>query len=184
MYAYIQGVVTQINPGFIVVENQGIGYLIISPAPYSYKIDDLVKVYTHHYTREDINNLYGFSSFEKKLLFIRLIGVSGIGPKSALSILANEALNDTILAIEEGNIKYLTQFPGIGLKTAQQIILDLKGKLIEDQNELIAPKESDVKEALGALGFSRIEIKKAIKKLDCSQSVELMIKQALQILIK
>lgn len=184
MYAYIEGRVTQVNPSHVVVENQGIGYLIISPNPYGYKLKDLVKIYTHHYTREDINNLYGFSSFDQKQLFIKLIGVSGIGPKSALSILATEAINDTIIAIENSNIKYLTQFPGIGTKSAQQIILDLKGKLVEEKEELVPSNNSDVKDALRALGYSVIEIKKVMKKLDFDQPVEQMIKRALQILIR
>jgi holliday junction DNA helicase RuvA len=168
----------------LVIQNQGIGYLIISPNPYSYHVGESVKIYTHHYVREDIDNLYGFRSRESKDLFIRLIGVSGIGPKSALSILATDAINDIILAIEEGNVKYLTKFPGIGTKSAQQIILDLKGKLVDDDTELLPSSSSDVEQALSALGYSKVEIKKVMKKLDPDQAVEVMIKQALQMLIK
>ena len=184
MYAYIFGKLTEIKPSYIVVENNGVGYLIISPNPYSYHINDEVKIYTHHYVREDLDNLYGFSSLESKELFIRLIGVSGIGPKSALSILATEQIQETILAIEEGNVKYLMKFPGIGLKSAQQIILDLKGKLVQDEDELIPTSKNDVEDALGALGYSKTEIRKVMKKLDHDQAVEVMIKQALQMLIK
>jgi len=184
VYAYIYGKLTEIKPSYIVIENHGIGYLIISPNPYSYHINDEVKIYTHHYVREDIDNLYGFISLESKELFIRLIGVSGIGPKSALSILATEQIHETILAIEEGNVKYLMKFPGIGLKSAQQIILDLKGKLVEDEDELIPTAKNDVEDALNALGYSKTEIRKVMKKLDHDQAVEVMIKQALQMLIK
>ena len=184
MYAYIFGKLTEIKPSYIVVENHGVGYLIISPNPYSYHINDEVKIYTHHYVREDIDNLYGFISLESKELFIRLIGVSGIGPKSALSILATDQIHETILAIEEGNVKYLMKFPGIGLKSAQQIILDLKGKLIQDEDELIPTSKNDVEDALNALGYSKTEIRKVMKKLDHDQAVEVMIKQALQMLIK
>lgn len=184
MYAYILGTLTEIKPSYVVVENQGIGYLIISPNPYSYHINEEVKIYTHHYVREDINHLYGFKSLESKELFIRLIGVSGIGPKSALSILATEQIHETVLAIEEGNVKYLMKFPGIGLKSAQQIILDLKGKLVEAEDELIPTHKNDVEDALNALGYSKTEIRKIMKKLDHDQSVEIMIKQALQMLIK
>jgi len=184
VYAYIFGKLTEIKPSYIVVENNGVGYLIISPNPYSYHINDEVKIYTHHYVREDLDNLYGFSSLESKELFIRLIGVSGIGPKSALSILATEQIQETILAIEEGNVKYLMKFPGIGLKSAQQIILDLKGKLVQDEDELIPTSKNDVEDALGALGYSKTEIRKVMKKLDHDQAVEVMIKQALQMLIK
>ncbi|PKK97024.1 MAG: Holliday junction branch migration protein RuvA [Tenericutes bacterium HGW-Tenericutes-3] len=184
MYAYIFGKLTEIKPSYIVVENHGVGYLIISPNPYSYHINEEVKIYTHHYVREDLDNLYGFSSLESKELFIRLIGVSGIGPKSALSILATDQIQETILAIEEGNVKYLMKFPGIGLKSAQQIILDLKGKLIQDEDELIPTSKNDVEDALGALGYSKTEVRKVMKKLDHDQAVEVMIKQALQMLMK
>jgi len=184
VYAYIFGKLTEIKPSYIVVENHGVGYLIISPNPYCYHINDEVMIYTHHYVREDIDNLYGFISLESKELFIRLIGVSGIGPKSALSILATDQIQETILAIEEGNVKYLMKFPGIGLKSAQQIILDLKGKLIQDEDELIPTSKNDVEDALNALGYSKTEIRKVMKKLDHDQAVEVMIKQALQMLIK
>lgn len=184
MYAYIEGVIKEIKPSYLVIENQGIGYLIISPNPYSYHVGENIRIYTHHYVREDINSLYGFKSLESKELFIRLIGVSGIGPKSALSLLATDQIHDVILAIEEGNVKYLTKFPGIGTKTAQQIILDLKGKLVEDEDELIPTQRNDVEDALSALGYSKVEIRKVLKKIDLDQSVETMIKQALQLLIK
>lgn len=184
MYAYIDGVITEIKPSYIVVENQGVGYLIISPNPFNYHKEQQVRIYTHHYVREDMDNLYGFISLESKELFIRLIGVSGIGPKSALSILATDQIHETILAIEEGNVKFLMKFPGIGMKSAQQIILDLKGKLVEDEDELLPTHKNDVEDALGALGYSKTEIRKVMKKLDHDQPVEVMIKQALQMLIK
>ncbi len=184
MYAWIEGTIKEIKPSYLVIENQGIGYLIISPNPYNYHIGDATKIYTHHYVREDINNLYGFSSLESKELFIRLIGVSGIGPKSALSILATDAISDIVIAIEEGNAKYLTKFPGIGIKSAQQIILDLKGKLVDTDDELIPTHKNDVEDALSALGYSKIEVRKVMKKIDQDQSVEKMIKQALQLLLK
>jgi Holliday junction DNA helicase RuvA len=184
MYAYIEGSITEIKPSYVVIENQGVGYLIVSPNPYSYHINERVRIYTHHYVREDINNLYGFKSLESKELFIKLISVSGIGPKSALSLLASDQINDIILAIEESNVKYLTKFPGIGIKSAQQIILDLKGKLIEPEDELIPTHKNDVVDALSALGYSSVEIKKVMKKIDQDQPVEAMIKNALQLLIK
>ena len=184
MYAYIEGIVKEIKPSYLVIENQGIGYLIVSPNPYSYHLDEEIRIYTHHYVREDINTLYGFKSLESKELFIQLISVSGIGPKSALSILATDAINDIKLAIEEGHAKYLTKFPGIGLKSAQQIILDLKGKLIDLDEELLPTQKNDVEDALSALGYSKTEIKKVMKKVNQDLSVEEMIKEALKLLMK
>jgi Holliday junction DNA helicase RuvA len=184
LYAYIEGIVTEIKPSYLVIENQGVGYMIISPNPYSYHLNERIRIYTHHYVREDINALYGFKSLESKELFIKLISVSGIGPKSALSLLATDAINDIIIAIEEGHIKFLTKFPGIGMKSAQQIILDLKGKLVDDDDELIPTHRNDVEDALSALGYSRVEIKKIMKKINPDETVENMIKQALQLLMK
>ncbi len=184
MYAYIEGIIKEIKPSYVVIENHGIGYLIISPNPYSYRVGEELRIYTHHYVREDLNNLYGFKSIESKELFIKLISVSGIGPKSALSLLASDQINDIKLAIEEGNVKFLTKFPGIGQKSAQQIILDLKGKLIDVEEELLPTQKNDTVDALSALGYSNVEIKKVMKKIDQEQPVEQMIKQALQLLMK
>ena len=147
MYATIKGFVTMIEPSYIVVENQGIGYLILTPNPFSYQIKNEALIYVHHYVKEDINALYGFKSFEAKKMFIKLINVSGIGPKSALSILASDRLDDLVQAIEMADIVYLKKFPGIGPKSAQQIILDLQGKIQLTPTEQ-QPKLTDVEEAL------------------------------------
>ncbi|MCD4827170.1 MAG: Holliday junction branch migration protein RuvA [Acholeplasmataceae bacterium] len=184
MYAFIKGVCTLVKPSYIVIESHGVGYLILSPTPYDYKVGSEVLCYTHHYIREDTNALYGFKSIESKELFVRLISVSGIGPKSALSILANDRIDEIILAIEASDVKYLTKFPGIGPKSAQQIILDLKGKLVTDDLELLPSHESDVSQALSALGYSKVEIKKVMKKIDLDLTVEQMIREALKLLMK
>lgn len=183
MYAHIEGIVKMIRPSHIVIDNQGIGYLIIVPNPYAYKIDDHTLVYTHHYVREDMDHLYGFQRMESKELFIALIGVSGIGPKSALSMLATDAIEDIRYAIEHGNAKYLTNFPGIGNKSAQQIILDLKGKLT-DLDDDVSLETNDVQDALLALGYSKTEVKRVLKKINHDEPVEAMIKSALRLLIK
>lgn len=184
MYAYLKGTITEVKPSYITLENQGVGYLLIVPNPYNFHLGEETKIFTHHYVREDIFNLYGFSSLESKSLFVRLISVSGIGPKSALSILAGNQIDEIILAIESGDAKYLTKYPGIGLKSAQQIILDLKGKLVDDPSELLPTQSSDVEDALIALGYSKIEIKKVLKKIDLDQPVEVLIKEALRRLLK
>ncbi|MFP4187514.1 MAG: Holliday junction branch migration protein RuvA, partial [Acholeplasmataceae bacterium] len=151
--------------------------------PYAYKLEEHALVHTHHYVREDVDHLYGFQRPESKELFIALIGVPGIGPKSALSILATDAIDDIRYAIASGNAKYLTNFPGIGNKSAQQIILDLKGKL-SDVDEDVSLETNDVQDALLALGYSKTEVKRVLKKIDRDQSVEMMVKSALRLLIK
>ena len=166
----------------MVLENNDVGYLVITPNSYYYSLGDDVTIHTCHYVREDIFNIYGFPTDDMRGLFIKLISVSGIGPKSALSILASGNTNDVILAIENGDAKYLTRYPGIGMKSAQQIILDLKGKLVGEE-ELIPDNGKDVFDALLSLGYSRVDIKKALKKIDPDQRIEDMIKQALKVLL-
>lgn len=180
MYGYINGVVKMIKPTHIVLENNGIGYLIIVPNPYRYKLEENTKVYIHHYVREDINNLYGFVSEEAKDLFIKLISVSGVGPKTGLSIMATDNIDGVIVAIENNDSKYLAKFPGIGNKTAQQIILDLRGKLVVEEQIVRFGAMEDAKKALLALGYSSKEITKVLKNIDHDLTVEEIIKEALK----
>ena len=142
------------------------------------------KLYIHHYVREDIETLFGFESKEARDLFIDLISVSGIGPKSALSILASGKPDEVMFAIEQQDVKFLTKFPGIGAKSAQQIILDLRGKLDKKALAVTDESSSEVKEALMALGYSQTELKKVLNKLDNSLPTDKMIKQALLLLMK
>lgn len=183
MYSYLVGKIAKIRPNYIVLEVNNIGYQLIVSNPYLYTLNEEMKVYVHQRVREPDIFLYGFQTEEQKDLFLKLLNVSGIGPKSALSILATDNINDVIVAIEEGNVKLLTKFPGIGTKSAQQIILDLKGKLIVE--EKTGTKElDDLQEALSALGYSKTEIRKAVKKITPSNKIEVMIKEALSILLK
>ncbi len=182
MYAYLKGIITEIEPTYVTLENNNIGYLIISPNPFSYRLNEEVTVYIHHYLRDDIDNLYGFHTKLERSLFIDLISVSGIGPKSALAILSLGEPEKILAAIEMSDVKFLTKFPGIGPKSAQQIILDLKGKLVKD--ETISKKDDEVSEALKALGYSSKEISKAVKNLDESLSIEERVKKALGALMK
>lgn len=184
MYAYIKGIIKEIEPSYVVLDNNGVGYLLITPNPYKYKLENETIIYTYHYVREDINNLYGFENNEYKKLFIKLIGVSGIGPKSALSILATDDIDSVIYAIESGDVKLLTKFPGIGTKTAQQIILDLKGKLTLSDELFRFEHLEDAEAALLALGYSKKDISKVLKGIDHNLSVEEIIKEALKKILK
>ena len=184
MYGYIKGKVTLIKPGYIIVERDGIGYQILVSNPYRWRLDEDVTVYVYNRFREPDFILYGFPSLEVKEFFLKLISVSGIGPKSALAILSVDDINPIIEAIETGNAKYLTKFPGIGMKSAQQIILDLKGKLVQDPTSIFSPQLEEVEEALLALGYSKTEIKKVMKKLPISDKVEDMVRDALALLLR
>jgi Holliday junction DNA helicase RuvA len=180
MYTYILGTISEIHPNTITIENNQVGYEIYTPNPYEFHVDETCKVYVHHYVREDAILLYGFKTKEAKELFIRLLSVKGIGPKSALAILATGNVQDVIGAIEIGNVKFLSKFPGIGPKASQQIILDLKGKLnLESERILLNNNVLEVEEALKSLGYKSKEIKKALKDLDGSKPTDQLLKDAL-----
>lgn len=186
MYGYINGKVTKITPKYIICENNGIGYMMIVSNPYNFKLNDDYKIYTHQYVREDVLDLYGFLTEDEKDLFLKLISVSGIGPKSALSILASGTVKEIINAIESRNDAYLRKFPGIGTKASQQIILDLRGKLSFEEEKISVrnSKLDDVEGALLALGYNKKEISKVLSKLDPSLDEGVLVKMALQKMIK
>ncbi|MFW3508625.1 Holliday junction branch migration protein RuvA [Staphylococcus caprae] len=199
MYAYVKGTLSQLFPTHVVVETAGIGYEIQTPNSYRFQtyLDKEVQIYTSLVVREDAQLLYGFISEEEKDMFLSLIKVTGIGPKSALAILAASTPNEVKQAIENENDAYLTQFPGIGKKTARQIVLDLKGKVtINEENsdtllqvDLNSTEQSQiVKEAmlaLEALGYSKRELSKVEKVLNKQSitSVDEAVKLGLQTLI-
>ena len=188
MYWYIKGKITKISPKYIICDNNGIGYLIIVGNPYNFKLNEEYTIYTYQSVREDAIELYGFMKEDEKELFLKLISVSGIGPKSALSILAAGTVKEIINAIESRNDAYLRKFPGVGQKSSQQIILDLKGKLAfaEEEDGIIksSSKLTDVEDALIALGYSKKEITKIISKLDSTKDVGVLVKEALKQLVK
>ena len=202
LYEFIKGTVEFVGPEYIVIENNGIGYQISTPNPfiYSSKMNTNVTVYTYHYVREDLMALYGFESREEKKLFTKLLNVSGIGPKGALAILASGEVQQVVSAIENEDESFLVKFPGVGKKTARQMILDLKGKLqdiVPDyfpnlfNADKIATQQStntafeEAVLALQALGYSDKEVKKISPELRKEQlSTDQYIKKALQRLLK
>ena len=183
MYAYIKGFIKEIESDYIVVDNNGIGYLVYTASPYSFEIDKEYTVYLYQYVREDEINLYGFKSLEEKKLFLKLISVKGLGCKMALPMLALGSPDGIIDAIERENILYLKKFPKIGDKVARQIILDLKGKLAK--TEQVNNQTSDeLVEALRSLGYKNADINKVVKNVDGSLDIEEQIKTALKLLLK
>ena len=191
MYAYIKGKISEVNPTNIVVDNNGIGYEVVVANPYEYHLNEERTVFISQQVREDSNVLYGFSNKEQKKVFLLLLKVKGVGPKSALAILAGGTSEEIISAIENQDAVYLTKFPGIGKKSAQQIILDLQGKVdFSMTNISSAPKAvnnylSDAILALEALGYSKKELTKIEKKLSTHQfdSVDEYVKQGLRLLM-
>ena len=184
MYAYIQGKVVEINGTYIILENNQIGYLIHTPNPYSFETDHEYKIYLYQHVREEENTLYGFKNIEQKLLFLKLISVKGLGPKVALPFLATGSVEGIIDAIDRENILYLKKFPKIGDKIARQIILDLKGKLVNNNKPIKDEKTDDLIEVLKGFGYKNSDIMKVISKINTNNPLEEQIKEALKLFLK
>lgn len=183
MYNYLIGKVTEIEGTYITLEVNNIGYLIYTANPYSFNIDSNYKVYVYQVIREDDNSLYGFKEKDEKDLFLKLISVKGLGPKMALPMLAAGNPKGILDAIERENILYLKKFPKIGDKVAKQIILDLKGKISTETNN-VSSNYDELVEVLKGLGYKDKEIKSVIIKIDNTKEIEEQVKDALKLLLK
>ena len=199
MYAYIKGILAEITEDAIIVENQGIGYEIAVPGQvfdYLPSVGEEVKIYTYHYVREDAILLYGFLTKEDVRIFKMLIGVSGIGPKGALAILSVLSTDDLRFAILGDDAKAIAKAPGVGAKTAQRVIIELKDKLsLEDAFEQKLANQAQKAElnpavgvkneailALTSLGYSQSEALKVVQGIEISpdDQVEDVLKMALK----
>lgn len=199
MYDYIKGIITRVTPEYITLEQGGIGWQIMTPNPYAFhQTEEIQQVFTYLHVREDVQWLIGFKSLEQRELFKKLITVSGIGPKGALAILASGIPSQVIGAIEREDETFLVQFPGVGKKTARQMILDLKGKLgdlfteiemPDDEVNLLTMAENGALEeailALQALGYSQRELNKVKTEMQKEElDTEGYMKLALRLLLK
>ena len=200
MFAYIKGSLEMKSSNYIVVDINGLGYKIFmsqNNIENIGEINDIVKVFTYVKVREDDISIYGFKTQEELRMFELLIGVSGVGAKSALVMLSCIEPSEFAIAVISNNIKLLTQVPGIGTKSAQRIILELKDKLKAEQSELDEEKlenaklkssktNENVQEAISGLmvlGYSRKDIEKAFTHLIVDElSVEELIKKGLILL--
>lgn len=198
MFAYVKGILEEKMSNYVVVETAGIGYKIFMSKNAILKIGELgdnVKIYTHYHVREDDISLYGFLTGEELKLFELLISVSGVGAKSAIAMLSNISPSEFIMCIVKDDITKLTKIPGIGKKSAQRIVLELKDKLKAEQ-EVSKAEETEntieitdtLEEAISALqilGYGKKEIEKALQKFDYqSMTIEDMIRQGLKFLSK
>lgn len=181
MISYLRGNVILAENQSAILDVQGVGYEVICS---SNTLSDLVVsadtalwIYTH--VREDSLLLFGFSSQVEKKLFESLIKVNGIGPKMAITILSGASLDQIIDFIEKDNVKGLTGLPKVGKKTAEQMILTLKGKLVFEQSSVPRP-DRDVLSALVNLGFRATDVKEVLKETDDKMSFEDQLRKALQ----
>lgn len=183
MYDYILGEVVGFKSDAVVIDNNGIGYLIYTPNPFVFKEGEKIKVYLYQKITEDGNSLYGFKREEDKYLFLKLINVKGVGPKTALPIIATGSVKGIVSAIEREDVNYLKKFPKIGDKVARQIILDLKGKLKDfETDHLYEAHNDDLFEVLKSLGYKDKEIRVVIERVDKNLSLEEQVKEALKLL--
>lgn len=196
LYDYIKGVFAAVYKDYIVIENNNIGYKIFTsgttlanmPA-----IKDNVTLYIQQLVREDFIGLYGFLTRDELTMFNLLLGINGVGAKASLSLLSISSVNNLKYAILTGDEKNLTRAPGIGKKTAQRIILELKDKLKGDKEAVnssggtvVIDEDNKINEALEALislGYSEKEAAAALKKVNKEEAVELIIKNSLKQLL-
>ena len=174
---------------FLIVEtNSGVGYKVsVSPDTLSKakKAGDEIFLFVHTHVREDILDLYGFSNLEELEFFEMLINVSGIGPKGALAILSVASIATLKKAIGAGDISYLIKVSGIGKKTAEKIVIELRDKVVNETSEKGGDSlqgELDVLEALKSLGYSQNEAREALKKVSPEANTNTKIREALKIL--
>lgn len=197
MFAYIKGSLEMKSSGYIVIDINGLGYKIFmsqSNIDTIGELHDIVKVFTYVKVREDDISIYGFKTQEQLKMFELLISVSGVGAKSALVMLSCIEPSDFAIAVISNDVKVLTKVPGIGNKSAQRIILELKDKLKEEQIEeklkdsskKLKDNSENINEAISGLmvlGYSKKDIEKAFEHLDIDNlSIEDLIKKGLILL--
>ena len=184
MFYSLKGYVDVVKSDYIVLDVHDVCYQITVSHPSDYKVDELVRVFTYQVVREDEQYLVGFKSIEEKEIFMSLISVKGIGPRTAINALSQTTPNQIIDAIRNSNVVFLKKLPGIGAKAAAQIILDLKGEVsLVDSGELgLTSQAIDAKEALKNLGFKNAQIDEAFKKININQETSQIIRDALALM--
>jgi Holliday junction DNA helicase RuvA len=200
MIGFIKGRVDYIGTTFCLVETQGVGYRIFMNTSDLGRLvlDEKVKIYTYLSVREDALQLFGFLSYEAYSLFTKLITVSGIGPKSALGILSATKVDAFLMAIKNRDVKFLTKLPGIGKKTAERMLLELKDMTGPDVSvggsgeggisfpEGQSTPVTEAMEALASLGYTQNEISSVMNrmKITSESTAEDLIKKALQLMAR
>ncbi|MFT6214973.1 MAG: Holliday junction DNA helicase RuvA [Roseivirga sp.] len=195
MFAYINGKLAHKDPTFVIIDVQGVGYEIkISLHTYSLiKDQENCKLFTHFYVKEDAQVLFGFAEQSEKRLFTQLISISGVGPSTGLMFLSSLNPSEVEQAIISGDVATIQRVKGIGAKTAQRVILELKDKLTKEGNELISPNSAisslqtirnEALAALVTLGINKVaaqnSINKILKNSDSQIKLEELIKLALK----
>ncbi|MHB8904305.1 MAG: Holliday junction branch migration protein RuvA [Patescibacteria group bacterium] len=193
MIAYLRGTIINKLNNYFILELNNIGYAIYAAENFlnNLKLGSEIEIYTHHHIREEADDLYGFPSLEELELFELLLGVSGVGPKSALGVLAMATAIDIKEAIIRGDANLLTKVAGIGQKTAERVVLELKTKVLRINggvtalNNINSGVTSDEIDALMSLGYSLSEARSALNMVDSNISDSgLRVKEALKKMMK
>ena len=191
MIAHLNGKLIEKNPTTLIIECAGVGYEVkISLTTFSaIGPSESIMIFTQHIVREDAQLLYGFATKEEREMFNHLISVSGIGPNTAMIMLSSLSPEEVAHAIQTDDVKTIQGVKGIGIKTAQRVIIDLKDKMLKitfsSENVIVLnnTKRCDALNALVSLGFDKKAVEKAIDKISTGEeTVEQLIKQALKIL--
>jgi len=197
MIGHLRGQLLQKKPNIVLVDVQGVGYEVHIPLTSFYELPEegsevILKVYTH--VREDMLALYGFKTQREKDFFLKLISISGIGPKLGVSILSGAPVEELAHAIAQGDLHRLTAIPGVGRKTAERVVLELKGQIssflvpepgqITREQETLDAMQEDIVSALVNLGYSRASAEKAllatIRAGDCQRTFEDLLRNTLR----
>lgn len=197
MYEYIIGKYISLNKEYIIVENNGFGYKIFTSGNTMSQLpetNEIIKLYLQQIVREDFLGLYGFLDEEEREMFNKLLSINGVGAKAALSLLSISNVRNLKLSIIGSDEKTLTRAPGIGKKTAQRIILEMKDKIecgkeevgsgLNLQEKIQSVKYLEASEALVNLGFSQKETEITLKEIDINLELEEIIKISLKQLIQ
>jgi len=189
--AHLRGKLMQKDPARVIVDVNGIGYEVYVPLTTFTALPETgsdVSIDIHTHVREDVIALYGFSTRRERMIFEKLMTISGIGPKLAVTILSGGSVEELVGAIKRSDLARLTAIPGVGKKTAERIILELKDKFQDFTDAAVkSGVEADVMSALENLGFSRGVADAALKRAidgDRDPAFDLLFKRALQILTK
>lgn len=190
MIYFLRGTVHSFGIDYVIIDCNGVGYYVNFCEQGQISLGQTVTVYTYQQFREDAQLLYGFLDVKELDLFEKLISVKGLGPKTAMTMLASANFNDLINAIENGEIDFLTRIPSLGAKTSKQIILDLKGKLVEDANNNSEGKISQALDeaivGLKNLGYKAYEINAVVGELKKMEGLntDQYLKEGLRLLLQ
>jgi len=197
MIAYLKGNLAVVKGDSVIVEVNGIGYKLAVPSSMAYKlpsIGETIFIHTYLHVREDAMLLYGFLEEEERELFVILQNVSGIGPKVALAILSTSSVSGFKQAVLQNQVAMLTQIPGIGQKTAQRMILELKDKLAKENLGMTGTQEpglsidngefADALNALVALGYNSAEAGRTVNKVVSAYKEKLEVEQIIKLALK